>query len=370
MHFVHLSSRVDRDRAARKHGAVATPQLVAIEFTVEDLTPCLYLFGTILGLETAPIARHPTLDADVAQIDAGGMVINLLCPTDTGGGTPLANPEPRLSQLNFVLQLTGELAELRSRCETAGAAVVERDGTSLLHRFAHDHRASGRRDHFGLLLRGDARGRTGRVSGDLPRVPSGSNRLLAEHRSVTPPPRCIAVQAPPAVSRLVTRLALRTLVAGVANIRPSVRGGRALRYFLRPAVPIGLRSSADPGSRGCVPACRQPLGNDPARLRATPFPPPETPYVLNALTEGRMDNPDETNPGMIRGVEFKGNLPVAPYPPPPRDRCRDLLHKAIGGPIPPPVLPQSVPHGCSTSSERSTPLPTATVGWLVCSTSC
>jgi hypothetical protein len=129
MHFVHLSSRVDSDRAARKHGAVATPQLVAIEFTVADLTPCLYLFGTILGLEMAPIARHPTLDADVAQVDAGGVVINLLCPTDTGSGTPLGNPEPRLSQLNFVLQLTGELAELRSRCETAGAAVVERDDT-------------------------------------------------------------------------------------------------------------------------------------------------------------------------------------------------------------------------------------------------
>ena len=42
-----------------------------------------------------------------------------------------------------------------------------------------------------------------------------------------------------------------------------------------------------------------------------------------------MDNPDESNPGMIRGVEFDGNLPVAPYPPAPRARCRELLDAAI-----------------------------------------
>jgi hypothetical protein len=114
---------------ARNHGDVAPPQLVAVEFTVADLAPCLNLLAGVLGLEAAPICRHPTIDADVAQIHAGGVVINLLCPTDTGDGVPIGKPEPRLSQLNFVLGLSDELAELRNRCEEAGAAVVERDET-------------------------------------------------------------------------------------------------------------------------------------------------------------------------------------------------------------------------------------------------
>lgn len=103
------------------------PRLVAVEFTVADLTPCLDLLGGVLGLEVAPTCRHPTIDADVVQVGAGDIVINLLCPTDTGVGIPLANPEPRLSQLNFAVPLPDELAELRNLCEGAGAAVVERD---------------------------------------------------------------------------------------------------------------------------------------------------------------------------------------------------------------------------------------------------
>jgi len=127
---------VDSDRTARNHGAVAPPQLVAVEFTVADLTPCLDLLGGALGLEVAPICRHPTIDADVAQVSAGGIVINLLCPTDTGVGVPLANPEPRLSQLNFAVPLPDELADLRSDCERAGAAVVER-GETLFYIDSH-----------------------------------------------------------------------------------------------------------------------------------------------------------------------------------------------------------------------------------------
>ncbi len=118
--------RVDNEGTARNHGAVVAPHLVAIEFTVADLAPCLELFGGVLGLEVGPTLRHPTLDADVAQVQADGVVINLLCPTDTGQGVPHGNPEPRLSQLNFLAASTEELASLRRRCEGAGAAVVER----------------------------------------------------------------------------------------------------------------------------------------------------------------------------------------------------------------------------------------------------
>jgi hypothetical protein len=115
---------------------VPAPHLVAIEFTVADLAPCLELFGTVLGLEVGPTFRHATLDAEVAQVDAGGVVINLLCPTDTGRGIPHGNPEPRLSQLNFVVPTGKALAALRRRCEGAGAAVVER-GEGLFYVDSH-----------------------------------------------------------------------------------------------------------------------------------------------------------------------------------------------------------------------------------------
>ena len=96
---------------ARNHGDVAPPQLVAVEFTVADLTPCLDLLGGVLGLDVSPICRHPTIDADVVQVNAGGTVINLLCPSDTGDGAPIGNPEPRLSQLNFLVEFSPELAD-------------------------------------------------------------------------------------------------------------------------------------------------------------------------------------------------------------------------------------------------------------------
>ena len=119
---------------------MVAPNLVAIEFTVADLAPCLELFGTVLGLEVGPTFRHATLDAEVAQVNAGGVVINLLCPTDTGRGVPHGNPEPRLSQLNFVVPAAHALGALRRRCEGAGAAVVER-GEDLF--YVDSHMSSG-----------------------------------------------------------------------------------------------------------------------------------------------------------------------------------------------------------------------------------
>jgi hypothetical protein len=154
--------------------------------------------------------------------------------------------------------------------------------------------------------------------------------LLSEHRKEHRRLDAALVGAPPAAARLVTRLSLRTTIAAVANVRPSVRGGTGPPLF-PPA--RGFLSVADRERlKGVAAAYRYvdsrlaviQLGYDrPPALR------PETPYVLNALTEGRMDNPDETNPGMIRAVEFEGNLPVAPYPAPKRDRCRALLESAV-----------------------------------------
>jgi hypothetical protein len=120
---------VDTDSRERNHVGVNLPELAAIEFTVADLAPCVTLFADVLGLEVTPPSRHPTLDAEVVQVNAGGVVINLLCPTDRGEGTPLVNPEPRLSQLNFVLGAVDAVHALRHRFIEAGGAVVERDAS-------------------------------------------------------------------------------------------------------------------------------------------------------------------------------------------------------------------------------------------------
>lgn len=168
------------------------------------------------------------------------------------------------------------------------------------------------------------------MSGDLPPVPRVDPTLLAEHRNEHLRLDALLVGAQPAVSRLVTRLSLRTMVAAVANVRPSVRGGGDPPLF---PPPRAFLSAFDRERlKGVAVAYRhvdsllavvQMGRQSPPALR------PETPYVLNALTEGRMDNPDETNPGMIRAIEFEGNLPAAPYPPPPSHRCRDLLESAV-----------------------------------------
>jgi Fic/DOC family len=168
------------------------------------------------------------------------------------------------------------------------------------------------------------------VSEGLPPVPRIQGALLSEHQHEHLRLDAALVAAPAAAARLVTRLSLRSTIAAVANVRPSVRGGAGPPVFPPPRAFLSF--SDRERLKGVAAAYRYvdsrlaiiQLGYDqPPALR------PETPYVLNALSEGRMDNPDETNPGMIRAVEFDGNLPVAPYPAPPRARCRALLESAV-----------------------------------------
>ena len=110
---------------------MSRPRLVSLEFTVPDLGPGLALFAGVLGLEVLGPERHTVLDAEVAQVVDGDVVITLIHPTDTGSGVPHSLPEPRLSQLNFAAP--GEdLAGIRSRLESAGAAVVDRGGLFLV----------------------------------------------------------------------------------------------------------------------------------------------------------------------------------------------------------------------------------------------
>jgi fido (protein-threonine AMPylation protein) len=56
---------------------------------------------------------------------------------------------------------------------------------------------------------------------------------------------------------------------------------------------------------------------------------PETPYVLHALSEGRMDNPRETNPGMIRVIPTFAHYEKVRAVGAQADECRHLLDQTI-----------------------------------------
>jgi catechol 2,3-dioxygenase-like lactoylglutathione lyase family enzyme len=99
--------------------------LVSLEFVVPDLDACLKLFNGAMGMEIVGRGRHDVIDAEIAQVAAGDIVITFLQPTDTGVGVFHSSPAPRLSQLNFEVP-PGEMDQMCSEIEEAGAAVVER----------------------------------------------------------------------------------------------------------------------------------------------------------------------------------------------------------------------------------------------------
>jgi hypothetical protein len=104
---------------------VDAPRIAYLEYTVSDLEPCIRFFG-LMGLELVGPSRHPVLDADVAQVWAGPLAINLLRPTDTGQGIPITDPEPHMSQVTFVMHEDDALHRLRHRLIEGGAAVFDR----------------------------------------------------------------------------------------------------------------------------------------------------------------------------------------------------------------------------------------------------
>jgi hypothetical protein len=120
------------------------------------------------------------------------------------------------------------------------------------------------------------------------------------------------------------------MVGAIANVRPTSRGGGSPVLF---PVPRSFLSVGERARLAGVAAAYRYVDSRLAVVALGIDPPPallpETPYVLNALTEGRMDNPDETNPGMIRAVELPGDLPVADYAPSARHRCRAQLEEAM-----------------------------------------
>ena len=107
---------------------MSSPAVTAIEYTVHDLDQCLRFLVDAMGFPLEYRDRHPQLDAEVATVNAGGIRINLVCPTDTGIGIPLEDTDSRMSQLNIVVPTTRDAVALKARLVEAGAPVVERDG--------------------------------------------------------------------------------------------------------------------------------------------------------------------------------------------------------------------------------------------------
>lgn len=166
---------------------------------------------------------------------------------------------------------------------------------------------------------------------NLPPMPTLDPALVEEHRQAHADLEVGLDTAYPPVARLFMRFANRTTVASIAHVRMTLR--RRSRPPLFPAPRSFLGPDDLARLSGCAAAYRHLDSRLAMVARGLDSPPallPETPYVLHALAEGRVDNPLETNPGMIRGHEFEQpRLPVAPYPPPPQGRCRELLDGAV-----------------------------------------
>jgi hypothetical protein len=169
------------------------------------------------------------------------------------------------------------------------------------------------------------------VTVDLPRVPTIDDETLERHRAEHARLEGAMTSAYPAAARLAARFATRTTVVAIAHVRMTFRRNGPIPLFPPP------RRFLSPDDQARMAGCAVAYRHVDSRLamvgRGLDDPPAlrqETPYVLHALSEGRMDRGVETNPGMIRGTEFPvSRLPMAPYPPPPWTSCRPLLAASV-----------------------------------------
>lgn len=165
----------------------------------------------------------------------------------------------------------------------------------------------------------------------LPAVSELSPHVLETHRSAHEALDRSWRTAHPVVGRLWSRLAVRLTVEGIANVKPPLRGGREPLLF---PPPRAFLSATD---RRRLAGARTGFRHVDSRLamvrqgyEAPPALLPETPYVLHALVEGPVENATETNPGMVRGMEFsEEGLPASGRPIPTHDRCRVLMQDAL-----------------------------------------
>lgn len=133
------------------------------------------------------------------------------------------------------------------------------------------------------------------------------------------------------MTRLFKSFAVRKTISAIAHIRMTYRSQNSPPLFPTPRSFLSIEDRAR--FDGCAAAYRHVESRLAMVYRGLDNPPalrPESPYVVHALAEGRMDSRLETNPGMIRGREFDvDHLPIASYPPPRSEHCRTLLSEAV-----------------------------------------
>jgi len=121
----------DAEPAARP-----APTLVALEYVTDDDGPLLELLCDHLGFEVIDQHPHPALDADMTLVDAGVVMITVLCRTAVGDRPQIPPTASALSQLVFDVDDTGGptagFGGLLERLVEAGAPVMV-DGDDMFH---------------------------------------------------------------------------------------------------------------------------------------------------------------------------------------------------------------------------------------------
>jgi hypothetical protein len=77
------------------------PTLVALEYVTDDDGPMLELLCDHLGFEVVERHPHPALDAEMTLVDAGVVMITVLCRTAVGDRPQIPPTSCALSQLVF-----------------------------------------------------------------------------------------------------------------------------------------------------------------------------------------------------------------------------------------------------------------------------
>ena len=165
------------------------------------------------------------------------------------------------------------------------------------------------------------------MNSGLPRVPTIDAKLLAAHEREHARLEIARASCDPGIDRVFCRFALETMCQAIATIPPSFRTGG-----LPPLLP-SPRAFLSDSDEARIAGVRAALlyvdsrlamvaqGHDTASFR------PESPYVLHALAEGRVDNPRATNPGMTRATAVWQPASRFVFPEPPE--VRPLLEEAV-----------------------------------------
>lgn len=110
---------------------MAGARVIGLELLVADLDRAVELVRDVLGLPVLDEGPAANVAGRMATVDAGGLVLTLLEPTDSGPGPVLGDRTPRLAQVVVGTDGPADVVGLLARVTSAGLAAVPIDD----HRF-------------------------------------------------------------------------------------------------------------------------------------------------------------------------------------------------------------------------------------------